>query len=197
MIGADLNHRYHQPSPKVTLPPIADSTLINGLGRYVGGPASPLSVVNVDHGKRYRFRLLSMACDSSFNFSIDGHRMTIIEADGVATLPLQVDFIQIWPGQRYSFILEANQSVNNYWVRAEPQQGIDGGSSGFVGGINLAILRYSGAPNGDPTTNQTQSVIPLNEGSLHPSLNPAAPGKPYIGGADVQLNLEFALNGFR
>jgi iron transport multicopper oxidase len=123
--------------------------------------------------------------------------MTIIEADGVATQPQPVDFIQIFAGQRYSFILEANQSVSNYWIRAEQQTGIDGGPTGFAGGINSAILRYSGAPNADPTTSQTQSVIPLNEGSLHPSLNPAAPGKPYIGGADVQINLEFALNGFR
>src|SRR6266481_6171875 len=158
MIDADLNYRFHLPSPQVALPPISNSTLINGLGRYAGGPASPLSVVNVNHGKRYRFRLLSLACSVYLNFSIDGHRMTIIEADGVATLPLPVDFIQIWPGQRYSFILEANQSVDNYWIRAEQQQGIDGGSSGFAGGINSAILRYSGAPNGDPTTNQTQSV---------------------------------------
>jgi len=177
------------------LPPVADSTLINGLGRYVGGPASPLSVINVNPGKRYRFRLLSMACDSSFNFSIDGHRMTIIEADGEPTLPLQVDFIQIFAGQRYSFILQANQTVNNYWIRAEQQTGIDGGPTGFAGGINSAILRYAGSPNADPTTNLTNSVIPLSEGNLHPLLNPAAPGEPYVGGADVLLNLQFALNG--
>ncbi|KIM75672.1 laccase [Piloderma croceum F 1598] len=185
---------YHQPSPKVVLPPVANSTLINGLGRYVGGPASPLSVINVNPGKRYRFRLLSMACDSSFNFSIDGHRMTIIEADGEPTLPLQVDFIQIFAGQRYSFILQANQTVNNYWIRAEQQTGINGGPTGFADGINSAILRYAGAPNADPTTNQTDSVIPLYEGNLHPLSNPAAPGKPYVGGADVLLNLEFTLN---
>jgi len=177
------------------LPPVADSTLINGLGRYVGGPASPLSVININPGKRYRFRLLSMACDSSFNFSIDGHRMTIIEADGEPTRPLQVDFIQIFAGQRYSFILQANQTVNNYWIRAEQQTGIDGGPTGFAGGINSAILRYAGAPNADPTTNQTNSVNPLYEGNLHPLSNPAAPGKPYVGGADVLLNLQFALDG--
>jgi iron transport multicopper oxidase len=120
--------------------------------------------------------------------------MTIIEADGVATLPLQVDFIEIFAGQRYSFILKANQSVKNYWIRAEQQPGNNGGPTGFAGGINSAILRYSGAPNVDPTTNQTQSVIPLNEANLHPLLNPVAPGKPHIGGADVQLNLEFGLS---
>lgn len=30
----------------------ADSTLINGLGRYSGGPASNLAVINVQKGKR-------------------------------------------------------------------------------------------------------------------------------------------------
>ncbi len=30
----------------------ADATLINGLGRFTGGPASPLSVISVQHGKR-------------------------------------------------------------------------------------------------------------------------------------------------
>ena len=34
-----------------------NSTVINGKGRYAGGPAAPLSVVNVSAGQRYRFRL--------------------------------------------------------------------------------------------------------------------------------------------
>lgn len=75
-----------------------DATLINGLGRYVNGPASPLSVINVVQGKRYRFRLVNIACDPNFNFTIDGHTMTIIEADGVETEPLLVDMIQIYAG---------------------------------------------------------------------------------------------------
>ena len=31
----------------------------------------------------------------------------------------------------------------------------------------MAILRYAGADIADPTTNQTTSVIPLNETSVH------------------------------
>lgn len=30
-----------------------DSTLINGVGRYSGGPQVPLAVVNVEQGKRF------------------------------------------------------------------------------------------------------------------------------------------------
>ena len=78
---------------------VADSVLINGLGRYAGGPASPLSITNVVQGKRYRMRLISMSCEPNYIFSIDGHNMTIIEADGIETKPLVVDSIQIYSGK--------------------------------------------------------------------------------------------------
>ena len=182
---------YHNVSSQVTLPSIADSTLINGLGRFSGGPASNLTVVSVSQGKRYRMRLISLSCDPFYTFSIDGHSMTVIEADGVNTQPLLVNNITIFAGQRYSFILNANQTVGNYWIRAEPRAGVDGGIPGYVGGINSAILRYSGAPVADPTTSiwSGSNVIPLQEGNLVPLANPTAPGKPVRGGADVNINL--------
>ena len=70
--------RYHFVSPQA--PPIgtiavANSTLINGLGRFAGGPSSPLAVVSVIPKKRYRFRLISVSCDPNFIFSIDGHNL--------------------------------------------------------------------------------------------------------------------------
>lgn len=40
--------------------------------------------------------------------------MTIIEADGVETQPLIVDSLVIFAGQRYSLIVEANQTIGNY-----------------------------------------------------------------------------------
>lgn len=62
-----------------------DSTLINGLGRYKGGPTSPLAVVNVTYGTRYRFRLIGMSCTPNYVFSIDSHMLNVIEVDGVCT----------------------------------------------------------------------------------------------------------------
>lgn len=38
--------------------------------------------------------------------------------------------------------------------------------AGFDNGLNSAILRYSGAPDQDPTTTQTPSVNPLLEQNL-------------------------------
>jgi hypothetical protein len=46
----------------------------------------------------YRFRLVSISCDPSFTFSIDGHQMTIIEVEGVNVKPLLVDSLNIFVG---------------------------------------------------------------------------------------------------
>ncbi|KAJ7459572.1 laccase [Mycena galericulata] len=181
---------YHAPADTLTVPPTLISTLINGLGRYSGGPTSPLAVITVAPHVRYRFRLVSVSCDPNFIFTIDGHNFTIIEVDGVNHQPLTVDSIQIFAGQRYSFVLAANQPVNNYWIRTVA----DGGTAGFANGINSAILRYVGARPVDPTTNATTSVIPLVETNLHPLNQPPVPGLPVPGGADVNLNLVISFN---
>jgi iron transport multicopper oxidase len=78
--------------------PTSNSTLINGIGRYAGGPSVSLATVNVVSGVRYRLRLVSISCDPNFTFSIDGHNLTIIEVDGVSTQPLVVDSLQIFAG---------------------------------------------------------------------------------------------------
>lgn len=55
-----------------------DSALINGAGRYVGGPEVKRAVLNVTSGKRYRFRVINMSAIGSYTFSMEGHMFTII-----------------------------------------------------------------------------------------------------------------------
>lgn len=176
------------PNPTENVP-TPDSTLINGLGRYSGGPDSPLAVVTVTTGVRYRFRLISTSCFPSFTFSIDGHNLTIIEADSVETEPVTVQSLAIYASQRYSFVLTANQPVDNYWIRANPSTG----TTGFTNGTNSAILSYVGAPTGDPTSTENTGTL-LNEADLAPLLNPGAPGEPVQGGANVSYNLLIGRN---
>ena len=187
-----LPSRYHIPARIEPVQfPTFNSTLINGAGRYPTGPATNLTSITVERGKRYRFRLVSTSCQPNWKFSIDGHNLTIIEVDGVNTVPLIVNEIQIFAGQRYSFILNASQPADNYWIRANPDQG----TPTYDGGLNSAILRYRGSNvTTDPTTTQTTDVIPLVESNLVPLSDPAAPGTPEIGGADVLLNLILGVN---
>ncbi|OJT07652.1 Laccase-5 [Trametes pubescens] len=188
---ADWYHTAAKLGPAFPVGP--DSVLINGLGRFSGdgGGATNLTVITVTQGKRYRFRLVSISCDPNFTFSIDGHNMTIIEVDGVNHESLDVDSIQIFAGQRYSFILNANQTIDNYWIRAIPNVG----TTDTTGGVNSAILRYDTAEEIEPTTNATTSVIPLAETDLVPLDNPAAPGDPQVGGVDLAMSLDFSFNG--
>ncbi|KAI0923401.1 hypothetical protein AcV5_008963 [Taiwanofungus camphoratus] len=178
---------YHVPALQVPVPPTASSVLINGLGRDSSNSTSPLSVITVAHGLRYRFRLISMSCDPNFVFTIDGHNMTIIEADGQETEPLLVDSLQIFTAQRYSFILTADQPVNNYWIRAVPD-------TAPTTPNGMAVLRYVGAPSAEPQTKQIASTNPLVETNLHPLTSPAAPGVPSLGSADININLEFNIS---
>ena len=65
----------------------------------------------------------------------------------------------------YCFQLTANQSIDNYWIRANPPFG----NVGFEGGINSAILRYDTALEVEPATIMPPvSVSPLRETDLHP-----------------------------
>ncbi|KAH9998721.1 laccase [Russula vinacea] len=183
------------------LMPVAfNSTLINGKGRYPGGPDVPLAIVNVQQGKRYRFRLVSISCDPSFLFSIDGHQMTVIEADGTNVQPLVVDSLEIFVGARCPKLVTADQPVANYWIRALPDP--TSGLYNFSDTNNVAVLHYEGAENGnpseDPSVNVSQSKLPLVETNLHVSyaslISDHQPGKPVPGGADININLNVSIN---
>ena len=116
--------------------------------------------------------------------------MNIIETDGQSNEPLTVDSLQIFAAQRYSFVLNANQPVGNYWIRANPNLP---SVAGFTGGINSAILRYKGAPNEEPAAPGAQpNANFLNENKLR-SPKPV-PGKPVPGGADHVLNMTIGFN---
>ena len=88
------------------------SHLINGRGREPDSNVSvALSVINVDPMKRYRFRLINGACFAAYNFSIDGHDLTVIEIDGVETIPHTVGMVSLFAGM-FSRMLIPNVYVD-------------------------------------------------------------------------------------
>ena len=99
------------------------SGLINGKGRHSDVPYSQtrLSVFAVQEGMRYRFRLIGAQGLYAYKFSIDGHKLTVVNTDGYWIWPLVVDYIIIHTGERYDFILEAklNPEIKYYWMQAE------------------------------------------------------------------------------
>ncbi|XP_040166098.1 laccase-2-like [Anopheles arabiensis] len=101
-----------------------DSILINGRGRYFNETTgtradAPLTVYQVEYGKQYRFRLISSGSQyCPFQMQIQNHSMLIISTDGGTVQPQHtVDTLVSISGERYDFVLTANQPPGNYWVR--------------------------------------------------------------------------------
>ncbi|KAF8334083.1 laccase 1 [Cantharellus anzutake] len=187
---------YHIPAqlnfnPKTGFPPTPSSHLINGRGRGDSTSTAPLSVITVQSGKRYRLRFVSMSCDPNYIVTVEGHNLTMIEADGVAHHPVTINSFQIFAGQRYSAIITADQPVGNYWIRTLPSSG----PTSFLNGMNSAILRYQGAPVNEPSSTTQNIGSTLSESDLHPLVNPGAPGGS--ASPDVAFNLAIAFQNAR
>jgi FtsP/CotA-like multicopper oxidase with cupredoxin domain len=98
------------------------SGIINGLGKHDNVPfrSSRLSAFYVQRGKTYRFRLIGAQANYAYKFYIGGHKLRVIATDGFFIEPISTDFLIVNTGERYDFLLEANQtSGENFLIRAE------------------------------------------------------------------------------
>ncbi|KAH8651275.1 laccase from botrytis Aclada At 1.67 A resolution [Xylariales sp. PMI_506] len=137
---------------------IAPNGLINGTNTFdCSGSDDPAchgtgkrNLINFAPGTKYLIRVIDSQIDSFMRFSIDGHLLTVIASDLVPIVPYTTDAIVMGPGQRYDIIVEANQTVGNYWMRAAYQE-CNGQDNDNKDGI-LGVVRYEGASDVDPTT---------------------------------------------
>ncbi|KAJ8030200.1 Laccase-2 [Holothuria leucospilota] len=151
----------------------AESIIINGKGKRAlfvteigGGPSTEhfteREVFNVDAGCRYRFRMVSNAgTNCAQRISVDNHTLTVIASDGRPFEPVRVDSFVIYGGERFDFILSANQEIGNYWMRVK-------GIGDCREQQELAIVRYEGAGDYDPLVEEDFErdgfeLNPLNE----------------------------------
>ncbi|KFY22306.1 hypothetical protein V493_06685 [Pseudogymnoascus sp. VKM F-4281 (FW-2241)] len=100
--------------------------LINGKGGGVHDKGivcnEPLSVINVEPGRTYRFRVVGASAISFETFGIEGHNdLELIEADGGYIEKYNTSFIQVAAGQRFSFLFHAKQNPEKqrYYVQLE------------------------------------------------------------------------------
>ncbi|KAJ2366720.1 ferroxidase fet3, partial [Coemansia sp. RSA 2607] len=92
--------------PSATFPPPHGYGfgLING---FDGNNTKPLYF---EPGNTYRLRFVNMGTLTSFQFTMPGHRMRVIEIDGEYTEPNEVDGINLAPAQRYSVLIDAREN---------------------------------------------------------------------------------------
>lgn len=132
------------------------SGLINGRGIYNCSPTavspcvtsnitSNYTVVNVVAGTRYRLRIINAASQAFFNFVIENHEFTIVEADGLYVEPTVVTSLDVSAGQSYSIVFTANQETGNYWIAGKVQYVTE-----TFDATAVAILKYEGASDSEP-----------------------------------------------
>ncbi|RDW82847.1 hypothetical protein BP6252_03959 [Coleophoma cylindrospora] len=162
--------------------PLISNGLINGTNTYDCSGSSDAACLGTGkrfemtfvQGKKYRIGLVGTQADGYMRVALDNHTFTVIANDLVPVVPYVTDSILVGGGQRYDIIVEANQTLNNYWLRAVVQ----GCNIIFNSNADniLGIVRYEGFADNtsDPTT--TIGDIPntcYDEGlaSLVPHLN--------------------------
>jgi FtsP/CotA-like multicopper oxidase with cupredoxin domain len=110
---------------------LTQSLLINGRGRFNCSQLAPESAAcNASRpdcslptlftavpGRTYRLRVGSLTSLSSLNFEIEGHSMTVVEADGYYVNPVTVTSHFIYSGETYSVLVTAGQDPSRtYWA---------------------------------------------------------------------------------
>lgn len=78
-----------------------------------------MTIYNVQHHKRYRFRLINAASNvCPFQLQIENHEFSVIASDGSGFEPVVADTLYFISGERYDFVVHANQpKVRDYWIR--------------------------------------------------------------------------------
>ena len=124
------------------------SGLAQGLGKHknVDFINARLKTFTVEDVNTYRFRLIGAQALYAYRFSIDDHNLTLVATDGYFIEPILVDYIIIHTGERYDFLLEANQAPNNYLMRFETLEvdckDLKRGSN-LIGNDGIAVLNYN------------------------------------------------------
>ncbi|XP_073832591.1 multicopper oxidase 1 [Musca autumnalis] len=132
----------------------------------------PLQQYNVTQGFRYRFRVINAEfLNCPIQISIDNHTLTAISSDGYDFEALEVGSIVTYAGERFDFIVNANQAVGNYWIRLKGLMDCD---ERFTSAFQVGILHYDKAPQTEPQgdlgyQHQPQGIElnAMNQGSGH------------------------------
>ncbi|XP_055385677.1 uncharacterized protein LOC129614808 [Condylostylus longicornis] len=132
---------------------------------------TPLETFTVVEGFSYRFRLINAEyLNCPMAVSIDNHTLIAINSDGYDFKAVEVKSIVSYAGERFDFIVVANQPVGNYWIRFKGLMDCD---ERFTKAFQVAILKYEGAEESDPKGEEPSydhtpdgiQLNPLNKGS--------------------------------
>ncbi|KAL1644911.1 hypothetical protein SLS58_003982 [Diplodia intermedia] len=132
---------------------IMDNGLINGKNTW--GPDGSHNQtgerfkMTVTKGKSYLLRVINVSIQSTFKFYIDGHSFKVISTDHTPIIPYHASILNVNIGERYDIIVNADQEVDDYWMRSDNQVTCSGNKQALD---IKAIFSYAGSSGSTPTT---------------------------------------------
>ncbi|KAJ2659253.1 ferroxidase fet3 [Coemansia sp. RSA 1200] len=180
--------------------PFADRmrVVLDPRGKFPPDPAFPYGLVNgyngnktqpirFEPGRRYRIRVVNMSLTEWFRFSLPGHRLRVIEADGVRAQPCDVDALDLGPAQRYSAVVQAHDSVAfNYIYNATLYANFVPRVAGMNPRVYLGSVEYApGAPTHIPPPPASDAALQLPDDSAMQALD----GEPLLEPVDARISL--------
>lgn len=142
---------------------------------------APLTIYNVEHGKRYRFRVINAASNMCpFQLQIEDHEFAVIASDGPTFKPVVVDTLFFISGERYDIVVEANKpDVRDYFVRVRAMPPCTKEIEEF------AVLRYHVGPVMDAKTLDFDSRKPPGWLNVYPDGRYFNSPKPHVMGIPI------------
>lgn len=108
--------------------PIPNGALINGMNRrdcstlphrMCDNSTATLPSFDLAANANHRLRFINVGSFAWFQVTVDEHEFAITEADGTDIMPAFESSLMISPAQRYSMIINTNQSTADaFWLRA-------------------------------------------------------------------------------
>jgi L-ascorbate oxidase len=95
--------------------------LLNGANRATDNASGKHALFKIKPGKKHLFRFINAAVQDVYTLHFDNHKMKVIAADFVPIVPYETEWLNIACGQRYDVIIEADQPVATYFLRAATQ----------------------------------------------------------------------------
>lgn len=110
--------------------PTPDAGLVSGTysqaSSYLtlhGNDSAYRTAIYFDPNLTYRVRVVNVGFFLPFEFSIDQHKLTLVEIEGTLIEPYETDYVDISVGERYSFFLNrTSNDTDSYWVHARFNQ---------------------------------------------------------------------------
>ncbi|CAN6673298.1 hypothetical protein TRVA0_048S00606 [Trichomonascus vanleenenianus] len=170
-----LHNRYMTPGMEKSPEPVPDAGLIQGRRRIdcskIGGnrvclqEESQDALIPVLENKVYRLRLISAGGFSEFDFSIDDHNLTVIEAEGTNVEPFEIEVVRLANAQRYSVLAnfsKPREDADGYWLRATMNTNCYEEENPVLSTDLKAVLSY---PSLTEATIQNKGIVPREPSS--------------------------------